>query len=259
MNLPIRQTLLIGTACTGLLLFSACATNPVSGKNEIALVSEAQEVAMGTDAYPKYQQIEGAAYALDPGLSAYVDAVGQKLVKIAHRPHLPYEFVVLNSDVANAWALPGGKIALNRGLLLVMENEAEMAAVIAHEIVHAAARHSAQRMERGTLMQIGLIGIAGAAGEDYSQSVLQVGSIGAGLVGLNYSRSAEAEADRVSMDYLYKAGYHPQAAVALQETFIRLHGGGGGGWLATHPSSNERAAANRAQLSRYPDAGYLGE
>ncbi|MEJ2181579.1 MAG: M48 family metalloprotease, partial [Gammaproteobacteria bacterium] len=98
--------------------FNGCGTNPVTGETEFQLVSEGQEISIGQENYLPSQQSQGGAYVTDPELSRYVNSVGQKLAKVSDRPNLPYEFVVLNNSVPNAWALPGGKIAVNRGLLL---------------------------------------------------------------------------------------------------------------------------------------------
>jgi predicted Zn-dependent protease len=131
-------------ALSAALLLGACATNPVTKKSEIAFVSEAQEISIGNQQYLQSQQSSGGKYVLDPALAAYVSEVGQKLVKVSDRPNLPFEFVVINDSVPNAWALPGGKLAINRGLLTELKSEAELAAVLGHEIVHAAARHGAR-------------------------------------------------------------------------------------------------------------------
>src|SRR4029453_1471540 len=122
------------------LELAGCATNPVTGKSELHLVSEAQEIQMGQQQYAPSRQCQGGDYVTDPTVTNYVRQVGNKLAAVADR-QLPYEFVVLNNGELNAWALPGGKLAINRGLLLELNNEAELAAVLRHEIVHAAARH----------------------------------------------------------------------------------------------------------------------
>ena len=146
----IRLTLLALCA-----VLAGCGVNPVTGKKELQFVSEAQELQIGAQHYSPTRQSEGGDLTVLPELTAYVNGVGQKLAAVADRK-LPYEFVVLNNSVPNAWALPGGKIAINRGLLTELQNEAELAAVLGHEIVHAAARHGAKAQERGTLMQAGL-------------------------------------------------------------------------------------------------------
>ena len=134
------------------VLFAGCATNPVTGEKDFMLVSESQELSIGKQNYSPLRQAQGGDYVADPQLQAYVDEVGQKLAAVSDRK-LPYEFHVINNSVPNAWALPGGKIAINRGLLVELDSEAELAAVLGHEVTHAAAKHSAQQMSRGMLLQ----------------------------------------------------------------------------------------------------------
>ena len=144
-------------------MLAGCSVNPVTGERELVLMSTAQEIEMGRQSYVPMQQSQGGQYDIDPELTAYVRNVG---VKVASQSgvNLPYEFVVLNNSVPNAWALPGGKIAINRGLLTELESEAELAAVLGHEAVHAAARHSAQSMERGMFLQGALVAAGVALG-----------------------------------------------------------------------------------------------
>src|SRR5690606_37041493 len=188
--------------------------------------------------------------------------VGQKLSAVSDRP-LPYEFVVLNNSVPNAWALPGGKIAINRGLLTELESEAELAAVLGHEIVHAAARHSARQMERGMLMQGLILATAVATSDsDYGRVAVGGANFAGQLLTLKYSRGAELEADHYGMQYMSRAGYDPQGAVSLQKTFVRLSEGQRSDWLsglfASHPPSQERVDANIATLASLSPGGELG-
>ena len=118
------------------LITTACGTNPVTKKREIQLVSESQEIAIGKQNYSPARQSQGGDYIIDPELTAYVQSVGDKLAKVADR-QLPYEYAVINDSTPNAWAMPGGKIAFNRGLLYELNSEAELAAVMGHEMVHA--------------------------------------------------------------------------------------------------------------------------
>jgi len=230
------------------LLLNGCASNPVTGKSEMRLVSEQQELKMGQENYAPMQQMQGGQYTVDGELSAYVNQVGQKLVAVSDRK-LPYEFVVLNNSVPNAWALPGGKIAVNRGLLVELNNEAEMAAVLGHEIVHAAARHSAKKIETGMALSLGLVTIGILAGGDNRDLYIATGTVAAALLSQKYSRDAESESDHFGMQYMVRAGYDPYAAVSLQETFVRLSKGKEANWLeglfASHPPSQDRVDANR--------------
>ena len=208
------------------LTLTACGVNPVTGKREIQFVSEAQELQIGEQQYAPTRQSEGGDFKQLPELTSYVNEIGQKLAAVSDRK-LPYEFVVLNSSVPNAWALPGGKIAVNRGLLPELRSEAELAAVLGHEIVHAAARHGAKAQERGTLLQAGIavatIGAAvGGADQNVAGLVIQGAGVGAQLVETKYGREQELEADEYGMKYMKRAGYDPWAGVTLQEAFVRL-------------------------------------
>ena len=238
---------------------AACGTNPVTGKKEIQFVSEAQELRIGAENYAPMRQNEGGDFKIDPELTAYVGEVGQKLATVSDRK-LPYEFVVLNNSVPNAWALPGGKIAMNRGLLTELRNESELAAVLGHEITHAAARHGAKAQERGTLLQVGMVAAqVGMAASDTNGTLanlaLQGAGLGAQLVQMKYGRDQESEADHYGMVYMKRAGYDLQGAVTLQETFVRIAAdtGRNQGWLdglfASHPPSAERVVANRQTLA----------
>lgn len=256
-------------AILGLLVgITACAVNPVTGEREFAMVSEAQEIKLGEDNYGYMQQAGGGDYDVDPELTVYVRGVGARLVAASQRMavterQLPYEFVVLNSSVPNAWALPGGKMAINRGLLTELNSEAELAAVLGHEIVHAAARHSAKQMERATWLQIGVIGTAILTGDSgYSDLAVGGASVGAQLISQSYGRGAELQSDEYGMRYMSAAGYDPQGAVALQQTFVRLSEGRETSWLsglfASHPPSQERVEANRRTAASLPPGGELG-
>jgi len=251
--------LLLGAALTG------CGTNPVTGKRELQFVSEASEISMGQQNYAPTQQSEGGDFTLDPALTPYVNEVGQKLAAVSDRK-LPYEFVVLNNSVPNAWALPGGKIAVNRGLLTELKNEAELAAVLGHEIVHAAARHGAKAQERGTLLQVGLVAAQiGLATSDLSQSVanmaIQGAGVGAQLIQTKYGRDQELESDLYGMRYMQRAGYDLAGAVSLQETFVRISEATGRNqsWLeglfASHPPSVERVEQNRRTMAELGGPG----
>tara|TARA_R110001592_G_scaffold341482_1_gene630629 strand:- start:22503 stop:23687 length:1185 start_codon:yes stop_codon:yes gene_type:complete len=255
----IRASLLL--TC---LLFTACSLNPVTGEQELLLPSKATDYQIGQSQYKPAQQSQGGAYLLDPKLSAYVATVGQKLAAVSDSPELPYEFVVLNNSVPNAWALPSGKIAINRGLLLQLKDEAQLAAVLGHEIVHAAARHGAQQMRNQQFMQLGLAGLGVALQDnDYRSLVIGGAALGAQLTSAKYSRGNELESDEYGMKYMAKAGYDLQAAVELQEIFLSLSKQGNSSWLeglfASHPPSAERVQKNTEHVASFsPQAGYRG-
>ncbi len=251
------------------LAFAACGTNPVTGKSEIQFVSESQEIQVGEKNYAPSRQAEGGEMEAMPQLTAYVNEVGQKLAARAERK-LPYEFKVLNNSVPNAWAMPGGKIAINRGLLTELKSESELAAVLGHEIVHAAARHGAKAQERGTLMQAGLmaaqIGAAvGGVDADVAQLALAGTGVGLQMAQMKYGRDQELEADHYGMQYMKAAGYDPRGAIALQETFVRISNEKGGKQNAfgrmftSHPPSSERVEKNKAMAASLGVGGEVGE
>src|SRR5215831_129467 len=251
------------------LICVACGTNPVTGKHEFQFVSQAEEIQQGEKSYAPSRQAEGGDLDVMPELTAYVSEVGQRIAKVADR-QLPYEFKVLNNSVPNAWAMPGGKIAVNRGLLTELKNESELAAVLGHEIVHAAARHGAKAEERGTLMQAGLavaqVG-AGVIGIDptLTQLAMQGGSVGLQAVQMKYGRDQELEADHYGMKYMKLAGYDPTGGVTLQETFVRMMNETGSkqGYFdrmfASHPPSTERVEKNKEMLATLGAGGEVGE
>lgn len=261
MNVTLTRLAALLAATLG---FAGCVINPVTGDRELALISADQEIAIGEEQYAPSQQMQGGDYSFDPELTAYVAGVGQKLAAVSDR-ELPYEFVVLNSSVPNAWALPGGKIAVNRGLLTELQSEAELAAVLGHEIVHAAARHGALAMQRGLLLQGALLATQVAAQRsDYGGLTVGAAAVGAQLLSQRNSRGAELESDLYGMRYMAAAGYDPSAAVTLQETFVRLseQNGGAQGRLAqlfaSHPPSAERVAKNRETAATLPRGGDFG-
>lgn len=239
-----------------------CVTNPVTGKNELGFISTEQQIDIGRKNYLPAQQMQGGQYKVDPDLTEYVTTVGRKLAAQSGID-LPYEFVVLNNSVPNAWAMPGGKIAVNRGLLTELTNEAELAAVVGHEITHAAARHGAKSMERGVLLQGALIAAAiGTRNQEYAGAMLGGAQLAAGLVTQKFGRDAERESDYYGTQFMAKAGYDPEAAVSLQQTFVRLSEGKKTGWMqglfASHPPSQERVENNRARVAELRAQGYSG-
>ena len=216
---------LLGVAAAA---WSACATNPVTGQRQFTLTSQEREISTGTRHYPAAVAEEGGAFDLDPDLSAYVDTVGQRVARAGPQPELPYEFTVINSSKPMAFALPGGKIAITRGLLVLLENEGQLASVLGHQVVHAAAKHASRRLEHDTLkrMALGTVAIGATVvgipafpllamtprGESTSQM----------LVHLRYDEDEEILADRHAMDALRQAGYSAGHSVdALQVLSLR--------------------------------------
>ncbi|MEC7815106.1 MAG: M48 family metalloprotease [Pseudomonadota bacterium] len=253
------------TALVLLLALTGCSVNPVTGKKQLSLISESDELALGAEQYTPTQQTQGGQFYLDPELTVYVREVGQKLAAVSDRPDLPYEFVVLNNSVPNAWALPGGKIAINRGLLAQLDDEAQLASVMGHEIVHAAARHSVQRMQQTMLISAGVAGLGFALSDNEWAGLLMGGAaLGAQLALAQYSQGDELESDAYGIRYMKEAGYDPQAAVELQELFLELSQARGqdSNWLtglfATHPPSAKRVEENQALVQKIGAGGYRG-
>jgi predicted Zn-dependent protease len=238
-----------------LLIVTACGTNPVTGKRQITLMSPAQEVNIGQQQYAPSLQSQGGSYVIDKSLNAYVNSVGQRLARHSAQPNLPYEFTVINSDVPNAWALPGGKIAINRGLLVLLEDESQLAAVLAHEVVHAAARHGAE--QHATSLGIQLLSTI-AQTQTNNALINQAVGIGANGAQAFYSRENELESDFYGIDYMVTEGYDPYGAVELQQTFLALSQKNNSSsdflsaFFASHPPSAERVAKNRQRAQMLP-------
>lgn len=251
---------LVLLACAAVL--GGCSVNPVTGNKELSLVSEAQELSIGKQEYAPLRQAQGGDYIADPEVAAYVSAVGQRLAAVSDRK-LPYEFHVINNSTPNAWALPGGKIAINRGLLTELESEAELAAVLGHEVTHAAAKHTARNITRSMLLQGAVLAtVVATQDSDYAQLTQLGAGVGAQLITRKYGRDAEREADYYGMKYMSLAGYDPQGAVELQKTFVKLAEGRRQDWLsglfASHPPSQERVQNNLQTLAEYPAGGEDG-
>lgn len=248
----MRITLISILLCS--IVLTGCGINPVTGKTQFTLMSPAQEIAIGEQQYSPSQQSQGGAYLVDKKVNAYVNRIGQSLAKHSAQPDLPYEFVVLNNDVPNAWALPGGKIAINRGLLVLLEDESQLAAVLGHEVVHAAARHSAE--QAATRTGINLLTVLLQTQTD-NALYRQGAALGGGAAQAHYGRDNELESDYYGIKYMVADGYDAQGAVELQQTFLRLsQERGQSSWLdnlfASHPPSAERVQKNQEHARTLP-------
>lgn len=217
-----------------------CAVNPVTGKRELMLLSEADEIKLGQQTDQQVVQTYGLYE--DPTLTAYISAIGQKMAQLSHRPHLKYDFKVMDTPVINAFAVPGGYIYVTRGILAYLNDEAELAGVIGHEIGHVTARHSAKQYSKSQLAQIGL-GLGSLLSESF-RKYAGIAQMGVGLLFLKYSRSNEYEADQLGVEYSTKAGYDANRMAAFFETLERLHpsadGSGLPEWFSTHPNPENR-------------------
>lgn len=241
-----------------------CSTNPLTGKRSLMLLSEAQEIQLGQQAAPETAGELGGPYA-DPVIKAYVQGVGRKVaaeaLKVSH--DYPYAFDVLDTDMINAFALPGGPIFITRGLLFQMQDESQLAGVLAHEVTHVAAQHSAQRISKavGAEFILSVLKAASGGGESAGGAESTAGNlakIAAGLISLKYSRDDETEADYYGVDFMVRAGYQPTGMVHVMEMFERMEqeaGSGGPEFLRTHPNPENRAAAIRQVIDdKHPGA-----
>lgn len=228
--------------CAAILLvaaLAACATNPVTGKREITLISEAQEIAMGRQADAEVRR-EMGLYD-NPELQRYVADIGYSLAQLSHRPNLPWQFAVVDHPAVNAFALPGGFIYITRGILPYLADEAELAGVLGHEIAHVTARHSVQQVTRAMLGQGAMIGLGVFV--PATRPLGDFTSAGLGVLFMKFGRDDEREADRVGLEYIAKGGWDPGGVPRVLETLARigeLSARGVPNWLSTHPEPAER-------------------
>lgn len=260
-----RRDFLRLMAVSGVGLLAGCAVNPVTGRQQLMLVSEDQEISMDRENAP-HQFSSDYGTIQDSALNDYVNRTGRRIAANTHRAHMPYSFRVVNANYVNAYAFPGGSIACTRGILLSMENEAELAALLGHELGHVNARHTAGQMSKGMLTQTfvgGLSAILGTQGAALGNLTSQLGMIGVGALLASYSRDNEREADALGMEYMVRAGYTPGGMVGLHEMLRGLSKHNPSAielMFATHPMSEERyqTAVANAQ-SKYASSANLPE
>ena len=230
-----------------------CAVNPVTGKKEISLMSEEKEIALGKQYDPSIVASFGKYD--DAELQAFINEKGQEMAKISHRPHLQYEFKVLDSPVVNAFAVPGGYVYFTRGILAHFSNEAEFAGVLGHEIGHITAKHGVRQQTTQLLSQIGLIGgvilTKGQAAQELSQAI--------GLLNLRYSRDHESESDELGVDYSTQIGYDANEMANFFFTLNRMRENAGVNiptFQSTHPDPlNRYENVKRMSTERQAELG----
>jgi predicted Zn-dependent protease len=238
------------------MIAGACATNPVTGRRELSLVSSTDEQKIGLDGYPAVLAEYGR---YDEGaLGALVDSVGHRVARVSHLPGLDWHFTLLDDDAVNAFAMPGGYIYVTRGILAHLNSEAQLAGVLGHEIGHVTHRHTAEQITKQQLYGLGL-GLASAVSPTFSrysgaaQSAL-------GLLFLQYSRVNETEADELGVEYATRAGYDPREIPATYAMLKRVSEAGGQrmpSFLSTHPDPGDREART-TELARAAAAGKSG-
>jgi predicted Zn-dependent protease len=251
----LRALVLIG--CVQLSAVS-CATNPATGEKMLSLVSESQEIQMGQQFS---RQVEASLPLLDdPGLQGYVESVGLALAAVSERPRIPWSFKVVDDPVVNAFALPGGPVYLTRGILAYFSSEAEMAAVLGHEIGHITARHSVEQISRQQLAGLGL-----AVGSALNRDVARysgLASQGLQVLFLSYGRGDEHESDMLGIRYAGRGGYDVRESVTMHEKLDRIASmspeEGVPSWLSTHPSSADRIDRLQAIVDTVPAEALAG-
>ena len=223
-----------------IFLVNSCVINPVTGKKQLVLMSEEQEIAMGKDADPQIV----AQYGLyeNKALQDFITQKGKEMAAISHRPNLNYEFKILDSEVLNAFAVPGGYVYFTRGIMAHFNNEAEFAGVLGHEIGHITARHSVSQQTKAVLGQVGLIGsmILVPQVAEFAEPLSQ----GLGLLFLKFGRDAERQSDELGVEYSSKIGYDAREMAGFFNTLERKSSGVEGGelpdFLSTHPNPGSR-------------------
>ena len=236
----------------------ACTTNPATGKTQLNYISTSQEVSLGEQSEPEFLAQYGGEIN-SPAIRSYVSNLGMRLAAQSERPTLPWNYHVVDSSVINAFALPGGKVFITRGLLANLENEAQLAGVLGHETGHVTAQHISQQMTQALGVQLLGAGL-GAAAEYSNKDYLRVLGVGAQAGGslylLKFGRDQETQADELGMRYMSRLSYDPQAQVQVMEVLKKVAGGGAGQpeFLSTHPLPQTRITHLTGVLNQqYPD------
>ncbi len=229
-----------------------CATVPYTGRQQLLMVSQGQELALG---YQAFEQVKRSSMpARDPRLQEVARRVGERLARAANRPDFRWEFVVIENPKANAFCLPGGKVGIYTGLFRYIQTDADLATVVSHEAAHVLARHAGERLSQNQLAQLGGMGL-GLAMMGAHPVTAQTAMLGYGLgtqygVLLPYNRQQETEADRIGMILMAKAGYDPAQGVDFWRRFAyaKRDKMSMPGFLSSHPSDGDRIRAMEASL-----------
>ncbi len=232
-------------------LLTACATTPVSERQALILIPKSQEIAFGKQAYQ--QALKDQKDSDDAHLNQVLQRVGRRIAEVSDMPKLDWEFRLIESKEKNAFALPGGKVAVYTGMLRICENEAGLATVLSHEIAHVIARHGAQRMSQQLLLTGAMMG-ASISMRNNTQRNIIMGALGLGVlygITLPFSRGDEGEADQIGLVYMAKAGYDPEEAIQFWQRFSIVKGDKNPPeWASTHPADKTRIAGLKTYLSR---------
>lgn len=247
---PTRRSLtLLGLVVA--ISIGACVTTPYTNRSQLILLSEAEETQLGVAAY---KEVLSKARLATGRPHDVVRRVGERIARVSDKPDYQWQFSVIDdAQMVNAFALPGGKVAVYTGLFPVAKDEAGLAAVMGHEVAHALARHGAERMSQGMVIQLGAVGLSAAIGgadPTLGNAVMAAYGLGAQVgVALPFNRSQESEADRIGMILMAKAGYDPEAALHLWQRMEQNESGGRPPeYLSTHPSAQTRQEQIRGWL-----------
>lgn len=237
---PARPRMIAAAALMASL--AACATNPVTGRRELAMMSEAQEIETGRQADAEIRR-EMRLYD-DAALQRYVSDIGLRLAATSHRPQLPWQFAVVDVTAVNAFALPGGFVYVTRGLLPYLSSEADLAGVIGHEIGHVTARHAVQQYSKAMGGQIGLIGLGIFVPS--TRPFSGMADFGLQVLFMKYGRDDELQADELGVEYAARQEWDPRGVRNMLGSLARLDEGtdrrGIPNWLSTHPAPVDRVA-----------------
>ncbi|OGN43204.1 MAG: Zn-dependent protease with chaperone function [Caulobacterales bacterium RIFCSPHIGHO2_01_FULL_70_19] len=236
----MRRTALVALVAAGAAL-GACAYNETLGRNQFLLVGDSALTQQADAAWA--EALRTQRVSSDAAANARVRRVGERIVQAAGLTDRRWEYAVFVSESPNAFVLPSGKIGVTTGLLSLVRNDDQLAAVLGHEVGHVVAQHAAERYSQTAATSAGLGILQGAAG-DYAQAAGAIGGLGAQLgVLLPFSRRHELEADRLGVDYLQRAGYRPSEAIALWRLMAQQRQGSNPEFASTHPSDASRISA----------------
>ncbi len=238
-------------------LLSGCAVNPLTGQEELMFFSEDKDVQLGDKYAPQIETALGGRLG-DENLQSYIDGVGQRIARFCHRPDMAYHFTAVDEKNINAFAVPGGHVFITRGLLKELKSEAQLAAILGHEVGHIVARDTMAALSR----QIGMTALLGAAagmGGSGSGDLVAGTAFITGVLSLQYSREDEKAADLVGMAYIIQAGYDPKAVVETMRILQELQTYRPIEFFSTHPNPENRVAYLEERIERrYATLDVLG-
>lgn len=248
MTVPFRAVTRSAAIAALVVVAATCATNPATGKRELAFVSESQEIQMGLDG-AKAAAAQMGVYP-DSNVQRYVASLGKQVAAVGERPGLPWSFTVVDDPIVNAFALPGGPIFVSRGILTYMNSEAQLVSVLGHEVGHVTARHSVNQISKQQLL--GGLFMVGMIARPELQQFGDLASQGLGILFLKYGRDDETQADALGFRYMTRVGYDPAEMAEMFKTLERVSGGSSRStpeWLSTHPDPGNRVERTRERIA----------